>query len=212
MERAELSKWDSQSDEQVFESFRRDDPDAYRELIERHHDDLLRFLTRMVGDRAAAEDIFQETFLQVHISAATFDTSRRFRPWLFTIAANKARDMLRKKNRRKTVELSAPIRKSESGASFIDLLEVDVPPPDEAMDLGERDEQVQRALDQLGPTLREVLLLAYFQRMSYAQIAEDLGIPLGTVKSRMHSAVAAFARSWQTVSKDHSQNDTSTDE
>jgi RNA polymerase sigma-70 factor (ECF subfamily) len=198
-----VGDWQSKTDEQVFEAFRADDPDAYRELIERHHDDLLRFLTRMVGDRAAAEDIFQETFLQVHISAATFDTSRRFRPWLFTIAANKARDMLRKKNRRKTVELSAPIRKSESGASFIDLLEVDVPPPDEAMDLSERDRQVQRALDQLGPALREVLLLAYFQRLSYAQIAEDLGIPLGTVKSRMHSAVAAFARSWQVVSKDH---------
>lgn len=197
-----MGEWHDQTDEQVFEAFRRDDAGAYRELIERHHDDLLRFLTRMVGDRASAEDIFQETFLQVHISAATFDTSRRFRPWLFTIAANKARDMLRKKNRRKTVELSAPIRKSESGASFIDLLEVDVPPPDEAMDLSERDQWVQQALDQLSPTLREVLLLAYFQRMSYAQIAEDLGIPLGTVKSRMHAAVASFARNWQTVSKE----------
>ncbi len=202
-----MSDWQSQSDEQVFEAFRADEPDAYRELIERHHDDLLRFLTRMVGDRAAAEDVFQETFLQIHISAATFDTSRRFRPWLFTIAANKARDMLRKKNRRKTVELSAPIRKSESGASFIDLLEVDVPPPDAAMDLAQRDEQVQQALDQLGPALREVLLLAYFQRLSYAQIAEDLGIPLGTVKSRMHSAVAAFARSWQVVSKNQGHAD-----
>ncbi len=197
--------WESQSDEQVFEAFRAETPGAYRELIERHHDDLLRFLTRMVGDRAAAEDVFQETFLQVHISAATFDTSRRFRPWLFTIAANKARDLLRKKNRRKTVELSAPIRKSEPGASFIDLLEVDVPSPDEAMDLAERDEQVQQALGQLGPALREVLLLAYFQRMSYAQIASDLGIPLGTVKSRMHSAVAAFARSWEIVSKKNGQ-------
>ncbi len=197
-----MADWRSQTDEQVFEAFRGDDPSAYRELIERHHDDLLRFLTRMVGDRAAAEDIFQETFLQIHISAATFDTSRRFRPWLFTIAANKARDYLRKKIRRKTVELSAPIRKSEPGASFVDLLEVDVPPPDEALDLSERDEMVQKALDQLGPALREVLLLAYFQRMSYAQIAEDLGIPLGTVKSRMHSAVAAFARSWQSVSKE----------
>ena len=201
-----VGDWQSKSDEEVFEAFRNDEPDAYRELIERHHDDLLRFLTRMVGDRAAAEDIFQETFLQIHISAATFDTSRKFRPWLFTIAANKARDMLRKKNRRKTVELSAPIRKSEPGASFIDLLEVDVPAPDEAMDFAQRDEQVQRALDQLGPALREVLLLAYFQRMSYAQIAEDLGIPLGTVKSRMHSAVAAFARSWQVVSKDNDQS------
>lgn len=193
--------WHNTSDEEVFEAFRADDPTAYRELIERHHDDLLRFLTRMVGDRAAAEDIFQDTFLQVHISAGTFDTSRKFRPWLFTIAANKARDYLRKRGRRKTVELSAPIRKSEPGTSFVDLLEVDVPPPDAAMGLNERDQMVQKALDQLGPALREVLLLAYFQRMSYAQIAEDLGIPLGTVKSRMHSAVAAFARSWQSVSK-----------
>ena len=200
-----MSEWQTQSDEQVFEAFRSDNSSAYRELIERHHDDLLRFLTRMVGDRASAEDVFQETFLQVHISASTFDTSRRFRPWLFTIAANKARDLLRKKNRRKTVELSAPIRKSEPGASFIDLLEVDVPTPDAAMDLSERDEMVQTALDQLGPALREVLLLAYFQRLSYAQIAEDLGIPLGTVKSRMHSAVAAFARSWQVVSKSKDQ-------
>jgi len=197
-----VSQWQSSTDEQVFEALRADNRDAYRELIERYHDDLLRFLTRMLGDRAAAEDVFQETFLQVHISAATFDTSRRFRPWLFTIAANKARDLLRKKKRRKTVELSAPIRKSESGSSFIDLLEVDVPPPDAAMDLALRDEQVQQALDQLGPALREVLLLAYFQRLSYAQIAEDLGIPLGTVKSRMHSAVAAFARSWQAVAKE----------
>ena len=196
-----VSDWHEQSDEQVFEAFRRDEPGAYRELIERYHDDLLRFLTRMMGDRAAAEDIFQDTFLQVHISAASFDSSRRFRPWLFTIAANKARDALRKRNRRKTVELSAPIKKSEPGASFVDLLEVDVPPPDEAMDLAERDEQVQQALLLLGPALREVLLLAYFQRLSYAQIAEDLGIPLGTVKSRMHSAVAAFARAWQSVSK-----------
>lgn len=196
-----MSDWQEQNDEQVFEAFRAEEPGAYRELIERYHDDLLRFLTRMVGDRAAAEDIFQDTFLQVHISAASFDSSRRFRPWLFTIAANKARDYLRKKNRRKTVELSAPIKKSEPGNSFVDLLEVDVPAPDAAMDLSERDEMVQRALEQLGPALREVLLLAYFQRLSYAQIAEDLGIPLGTVKSRMHSAVASFARAWKSVSK-----------
>ena len=196
-----MSEWSTQSDEQVFEAFRAEEPGAYRELIERYHDDLLRFLTRMVGDRAAAEDIFQDTFLQVHISSGSFDCSRKFRPWLFTIGANKARDWLRKRNRRKTVELSAPIKKSESGASFVDLLQVDVPSPDAAMDAAERDEMVQRALDQLGPALREVLLLAYFQRLSYAQIAEDLDIPLGTVKSRMHSAVAAFARAWQSVSK-----------
>ena len=192
------------SDEDVFIAFRSGDPAAYRELVERYHDDLIRFLVRLVGDRAAAEDLFQETFLQVHQSADTFDTSRRFRPWLFTIAANKGRDLLRKRKRRRTVELSAPLKESDRGASMVDLLEVDVPSPGARADLAERDRMVQQALDELGPALREVLLLGYFQRLSYAQIAEDLGIPLGTVKSRMHAAVAAFARSWQRVSRESS--------
>ncbi|MCA9303956.1 MAG: sigma-70 family RNA polymerase sigma factor [Phycisphaerales bacterium] len=199
-----MPDFSAQTDEQVFIAFRDGDPSAYRELIERYHDDLLRFLTRLVGDRAAAEDLFQETFLQVHLSAHTFDASRRFRPWLFTIGANKGRDYLRKKKRQKTYELSRSLKGSEGGTAFVDLLEVDVPSPDAALDLAERDQLVQEALNRLGPPLREVLLLAYFQRLSYAQIAEDLGIPLGTVKSRMHSAVAAFARSWQVVSKESS--------
>ncbi len=195
------SAFGEQTDEQVFVAFRSGDSGAYRELIERYHDDLLRFLTRLVGDRAAAEDLFQETFLQVHLSADSFDVTRRFRPWLFTIAANKGRDLLRKKKRRRTVELSAPLRGSDRGTSMVDLLEVEVPAPDERMGVEEQDRLVQLALDDLGAPLREVLVLGYFQRLSYARIAEDLGIPLGTVKSRMHAAVAAFARSWQRVNR-----------
>lgn len=190
------------SDEALFERFLDGDTAAFRTLIERYHDDLLRFLTRLVGDRAAAEDVFQETFLQIHQSAHTFDTSRRFRPWLFTIAANKGRDYLRRKIRQRTVELSAPLGGSDGNASFVDLLEVDVPSPGAALDAVERDSMVQAALAKLQPALREVLLLAYFQRLSYQQIADDLGIPLGTVKSRMHAAVASFARSWQAVTRE----------
>lgn len=191
---------DQISDEKLFERYRRGEATALRTLIERHHDDLIRFLTRLLGDRTAAEDVFQETFLQIHISQDSFDASRRFRPWLFTIAANKGRDHLRKKGRRRTVELSAPVNGPSGegrGGSFVDLMEIDIPAPEEPMDIEERDEQVQAALDELSAPLREILLLAYFQRLSYAQIAEDLGIPLGTVKSRLHSAVASFARAWK---------------
>jgi len=186
------------SDEHIFERYRAGEPEALRTLIERHHDDLLRFLTRLLGDRIAAEDVFQDAFLQVHISQDTFDTSRRFRPWLFTIAANKGRDYLRKKGRRRTVDLSAPVGSGSDGreATFMDLMEIDIPSPGDPMDNAERDTEVQLALDGLSPPLREILLLAYFQRLSYSQIADDLGIPLGTVKSRLHSAVASFARQW----------------
>jgi RNA polymerase sigma-70 factor (ECF subfamily) len=192
------------SDEQLVGRHLDGDPAALRTLVDRYHDDLLRFLYRFVGDRQGAEDVFQDAFLQVHLSAATFDQSRRFRPWLFTIAANKGRDYLRKKGRRQAMELSAPVRSGGSdggdgGISFIDLMEIDLPAPGQRMEDEERDALVQRALSALSPTLREILLLAYFQRLSYAQIAEDLQIPLGTVKSRLHAAVAKFAAAWKAL-------------
>lgn len=193
------------SDEQLLQDYREGDLPAFRELIQRHHDELLRFLTRLTGDRQAAEDVFQEAFLQVHISADTFDPTRRFKPWLFTIAANKGRDYVRKRVRRHEVDISAPVQggggRGGEGNSFVDLMEIDVSAPDERLDATERDALVQRAVDRLSPTLKEILLLAYFQRLSYAQIADELEIPLGTVKSRLHAAVASFAKSWQQIAK-----------
>ncbi len=193
------------SDELLFDRYRKGDRPALRTLIDRHKIELMRFLTRLVGEVAGAEDVFQDAFLQVHLSADTFDATRRFRPWLFTIAANKARDYLRRKGRRRTLELSAPLDGSrgsdgaEGGATFIDLLEIDLPGPDARMSAEETSRLVQKALDMLQPILKEILLLAYFQRLSYVQMHEELGIPLGTVKSRLHAAVATFAKKWAMV-------------
>jgi RNA polymerase sigma-70 factor (ECF subfamily) len=171
--------------------------------MRRHHDDLMRFLTRMTGDRTRAEDVFQETMLQIHISADTFDATRRFKPWLFTIAANKARDLLRRNARRRTLDLDSRVGGGGSGegTTFVDLMSIDAPGPDAAVGDSERESMVQAAVGDLPLGLREVLLMAYFQKMSYSQIADALDIPLGTVKSRLHAAVAAFARKWQVVSK-----------
>lgn len=194
------------TDEAIFDRYRKGETEALRTLIERYQNELIAFLYRLVGDRQAAEDVFQEAWVQVHLSADTFDRDRTFRPWLFTIAANKGRDYLRKKNRRQTVDLSAPVRSDNSGTvTFVDLMEIDIPPPDASMQSRERDEVVQKAIEALSPQLREILLLAYFQRLSYAQIAEDLEIPLGTVKSRLHAAVAAFAQRFKQLSKGTSE-------
>lgn len=186
------------SDETLVARYVKGDRSALRSLIDRHKNDLLRFLTRLTGDRDAAEDAFQETFLQFHLSARRFDTSRKFKPWIFTIAANKARDAMRKKGRRPALGLSAPVGGSGGGSpiEFVDLMEMPGPRPEAELDAKEQQELVAKAMDSLSFTLREVLLLAYFQRLSYAQIAEDLDIPLGTVKSRLHSAVATFAKNY----------------
>lgn len=198
------------TDEALLERYRTGDAGAFRALIERHQDGLLRFLIRFMGDRQAAEDVFQDAFLQVHLSADSFDVTRRFKPWLFTIAANKGRDYRRRANRRSALELSAPVSGGNGAGdgggaqSFVDLMEVNVEAPSAHLDAAERDALVQRAIDAMPEHLREILLLAYFQKLPYTVIAEALDIPLGTVKSRLHSAVASFAKQWERVSAEWS--------
>ncbi len=186
------------SDEQLVVAYREGRVPALRQLIERYEQELFHFLIRFSGNRAAAEDLFQEAFLQVHISAATFDASKRFKPWLFTIAANKARDLLRKQKRQRAAPLSALIDKTQSdGASFIDLLEAEITLPDASADDAEVAELVRGVVDQMPDHLREVLALAYFHQFAYKEIAAMLSIPLGTVKSRLHAAVGTFAQLWK---------------
>ena len=188
------------SDEQLVEAYQRGRTDAFRVLIERYRQELFNFLVRFLSNRTAAEDVFQDTFLQVHTSSDTFDVERRFKPWLFTIAANKARDHMRKGSRRSAAELDAPIGGAAGeGNTFIDLLQADLPMPMDSMEKSELQDAVQRTIQQMPEHLREILLLAYFQQFSYNQIAEVLQIPLGTVKSRLHTAVATFAKRWKKV-------------
>jgi RNA polymerase sigma-70 factor, ECF subfamily len=186
------------ADERLVELYRSGNNEAFRTLVDRYREELFHFLLRFVRRRAAADDLFQETFLQVHISADSFDTERRFKPWLFTIAANKARDMLRKNVRQRAAPLSATVDGPEGeGKSFVDLLESDLPMPVEDVAGLETRELVRGVISEMPEHLREVLLLAYFQQFAYKDIADMLKIPLGTVKSRLHAAVASFASLWK---------------
>ncbi|MEO1236537.1 MAG: RNA polymerase sigma factor [Planctomycetota bacterium] len=186
------------SDEQLLGAYRGGRLEAFEALVRRYRPELLHFLIRFAGNRAAGEDLFQETFLQVHISADTFDVSKRFKPWLFTIGANKARDHLRRNKRQRAVPLSALVDKQQQdGPSFIDFMEADLPLPEDRVLDGETAGLVQDVVSSLPDHLREVLLLAYFNQFAYKEIAEMLGIPLGTVKSRLHSAVGTFAQLWK---------------
>lgn len=188
---------DDRTDEALLDDYVHGDRAAFTELIGRYRNQLLHFLIRFLGSRAAAEDVFQETFVQVHLSAETFDVTRRFKPWLFTIGANKARDYHRKHGREPTISLSAPMSRELEGRPYVDLLEADLPSPSAPILDAERSRLVKSVVDSMPHHLREILLLSYFQRLSYNQIADTLEIPLGTVKSRLHTAVAAFAKAWK---------------
>ncbi|MGA0173635.1 MAG: RNA polymerase sigma factor, partial [Phycisphaerales bacterium] len=188
---------EARTDEQLLVAYREGERAAFETLIGRYRHELLNFLTRFLGNRAAAEDVFQETFLQIHLSAESFDATRTFKPWLFTIAANKARDLHRRQKRRQAASLSAPVGNHDEGASFVDLLAGDDETPDQPVARAEEAARIKAVVEDLPSHYREILLLSYFHRMSYQQIAETLSVPLGTVKSRLHSAVATFADQWR---------------
>lgn len=186
------------SDEQLIEAYRDGQADLFAILIGRYRQELYRFLVRFVSDAAMAEDLFQEAFLQVHLSIDSFDTSRRFRPWLFTIASNKARDYLRRSGQRLMWSLSTSSQDDGESRSLIDLLtEDDLPLPTEVVEKQEIADLVRQTVQEMPEHLREILLLAYFHQFPYRQIAEMLEIPLGTVKSRLHASVATFSQLWK---------------
>ena len=180
----------------VIEGLKRHDPQLLDELILQYQHRLLRYLLHLTGNRAVAEDLFQETFIQVHRNARSFDPTRSFRPWLFTIAANKARDYLRAAGRRGTQSLDNSTGRDET-TTFLDLLESDSPPPLAELTQAEGIAKVQQVLAELPAVYREVLILSYFHRFAYKQMAEMLNVPLGTVKSRLHGALAYFARAYR---------------
>jgi len=191
------------TDEQLLDGYRHGDRQGFSDLVGRYQRELYHFLVRFLGNRASAEDVFQETFLQVHQSAEQFDPQRRFRPWLFTIAANKARDLIRSQARRPTNPLQASISPGdEESGEFLDLMKSVTAGPSEPMEREELQQQVQKTVANMPEHLREILLLSYFHAFPYKQISDILDIPLGTVKSRLHAAVAHFAERWRGANRD----------
>jgi RNA polymerase sigma-70 factor (ECF subfamily) len=161
-------------------------------LVHRYEHELYRYLVRYTADRALAEDVFQNTFLQVHLKKSLYEDGRPVRPWLYSIATHQAVDALRKAGRHPTVSLdqrSAASEETDAGR-LVDLLASEDSGPLANLQEEERREWVRASIARLPDTLRQTLLLAYHQDLKYREIAEILKIPVGTVKSRLHAALA----------------------
>jgi len=185
------------SDNELLERHLAGEPDAFAALVNRYRRELFSFLARFTGSAALAEDVFQEAFLQLHISAGAFDLSRRLKPWLYTIAANKARDALRSRSRHQTAPLDAQMSTADESRTYADLIPSNIPAPDESILNLEARQAVQSIVRDMPDDLRNVVILCYFQELPYKDVAEVLELPLGTVKSRLHTAVKHFAKKWK---------------
>lgn len=182
------------SDEELLADHIAGNADAFDQIVRRYADELYGFLYRFAGNAALADDLVQETFVQVHTAAASFDAARNFKPWLYTIAANKARDQLRSRGRRGMFSLDT--QAGDDGPTGAELVTAEDESQDEVVARKERRAQVREVIADMPEHLRLILTLGYFQQLPYADIAEILGIPVGTVKSRLHSAVSTFASRW----------------
>jgi len=195
-------------DAELLDRYSAGDEAAFREIVNRYKDGLYAFLRHFLNRREMIEDVFQETFLQLYTSRDSFDRSKPLRPWLFTIAANKAKDALRKSHRTAAIPIGTMVDSDE--LSFDDVLNVltsDQRMPYDKLQENETVAQVRQIIANMPENLREIIILAYFNKFSYKQMAEILSIPIGTVKSRLHTAVGRFAKEWKATFGSTQTND-----
>lgn len=150
------------------------DRQAFGELVTRHHSKIIGMLYHMCGDARLAEDAAQEAFIRVWQNLNRYKAGHAFRSWLYRIAANAALDSLRREH---------------TPAMLDETLTADPQAgPEVTVEARQKAGAVRRAIGQLSPPLRLVLVLREYQELSYQEIAEALDIPTGTVMSRLASA------------------------
>lgn len=190
---------DTLTDEELLTRIRRGEHDLFGLLVRRHERELYGYLRRYTGDPELAADVFQNTCVAVFTKIKQYEPGRSARPWLYAIATNQAIDALRRRARRKDTKSVPALPTDDSPdatASLFDLLERAAPGPDEIAEGEELRKLVRTAVDDLPDLLRQVVVLTYFQGMKYQDAAEVLGVPLGTVKSRLHAAVVKLTECW----------------
>jgi RNA polymerase sigma-70 factor, ECF subfamily len=157
---------------------RRGDAAAFESLVQRYHRVLFNVALRMLGNRDEAADATQETFLKAYEHLESYDADRRFFSWIYRILANTCLNMRRSQRPYPALAPDAPV----------------APGPLAMLEAQERQERVQAALLSLPLEQREVVILRYFADLSYDEIATTLGLPMVTVKSRLHGARQRLAR------------------
>ena len=182
------------TDKSLIDAHCQGDPAAFGELVRRYGDRVLGYLIKMSGNREQAEDLFQETFKRVHEKAHTF-RGPQFKGWLFRIATNVALDGIRRSKRTKAISLNQQLDYDNPNSEQLSAVVTadNSNNPSEQASKAEQTEQVRRAIRSLPSRQRATLVLAYYQQLSYTDVAEVMGCSVGTVKTQMFRALRTLA-------------------
>ena len=163
--------------------------DGFEELVRRYQRPIVAYVYRMVGDYDAALDLAQEVFIKVYNSLGRYRPEFKFSTWIYRIAHNAAIDHLRRQGSARTAEMEV---EGAEGTTFEKPLASKAPTPEQETERGERRAEIEEVVAQLQPAYRELIVLRHSHDLSYDEIAEVTGLPLGTVKNRIFRAREAM--------------------
>lgn len=180
-----------ETDEQLVRAYRSGDEAVFTVLVDRYMKHLYHFVLQFVNDPATAEDIVQETFVKVWKHLSRFDETKSFKTWIFAIAKNTTYDALKKK---KTLPFSLFV--DEEGNNTLENRADESPQAEDVLDLEATAEVLKRVLSTIPPLYRSLLVLHYQEYFSLHEIAEILGEPYNTIKSRHQRALRALKKAF----------------
>ena len=181
--------FNDQADEDLMVMYQKGEVRAFEVLLSRHRKPVYNFILRFIGDKETAEDLLQEAFMRVIKGAEAYKRQAKFTTWLYTIARNLCVDQTRRRKHRKHASLDAPMDSSDESGTLMDVIPGNEMASDRKSVNKQLHEQMQRAIAQLSEEQCEVFLMREFLDMPFKQIADVVGVPENTVKSRMRYAL-----------------------
>ena len=171
------------TDEELISRFQSGDEGAYIELVNRYRDRIYNFVFQFLGDIEEAEDVAQNTMIKLYEKKHYYKEIAKFSTWIYTIARNLANTELRKRKRRKITYLSQMSRKEKQYE--IPAIQNDV---DKSLNDDYINKRIKKAIQKLPEHFKSIIILRDIQEFSYDEISNIVGVPLGTVKSRINRA------------------------
>ncbi|MCB0841150.1 MAG: sigma-70 family RNA polymerase sigma factor [Bacteroidetes bacterium] len=176
----------TREDRELVAAAKRGEPQAFETLLKKYRKSVYYMLLKMVKNADDAEDLTQEAFAKAFNSIEKFDSKYAFSTWLFRIATNNCIDFIRKK-RVQTVSIDQPVEGDDGSNMKFDVRDEDLD-PNEHMLKQQRKKYLNMAIKRLPEKYRILVELRYFQELSYEEVAQELEIPLGTVKAQLFRA------------------------
>jgi RNA polymerase sigma-70 factor (ECF subfamily) len=178
---------------QLVQLSRTGDRAAFKELVDLYKDKLHRLAYRMLHNRHDSEDVVQETFMRVYMNLNHYDENQKFSTWIFRIGKNLCIDLLRKKKVDHSLDAGLG---DEQDRAYYEKLSSEDASPESRLLLSEMQEQMRKVIDKLSDKYKAIVTLYYLHELSLQEISDTLGMPVTTVKSRLHRGREQLRKKW----------------